>query len=485
MGKKKSVALIVIMVIVLAGLAFISVASFALSSPNYFTPLISHIQLSTDLGGGYYTVYYPEGVISQEEYELLVNSDTDSDAAETYTRHKGVYLSDEVVDANGTVRESFRTEFDTAFRVMQERFEGKNYSGHSVKLQDDYTIRVEIPYTEDETISTLFDTLGSSGAAYFADSSGNEMMELTSDSVSGVSIGIGTDGNYGLIFDFTSDGQEEFADATSTLISSSSDSSTSSGLTETSATMYLYVGDTAVLQTTIESALNQPSVYVGGGFESAAAADTIVCLVNSALDEDDVFDLALDAPEYYEFTPTMGENAGLIVAITFGALALIMAIYSIIRYKGMGLAHVFGFITFGLLFIICLALLGTVVLNMAGVLAILITATLMCGFDWYAFKNIAEEFATGKTLTASIKAGYNRSIALTIDVHVLVFAAALILSFIATGAVFYAATILVIGTLLSAACTLGVTRFFFYVLLALPKRKIAFCNFKREETEDA
>ena len=129
--------------------------------------------------------------------------------------------------------------------------------------------------------------------------------------------------------------------------------------------------------------------------------------------------------------------------------------------------------------------LGTVVLNMAGVLAILITAALMCGFDWYAFKNIAEEFATGKTLTASIKAGYNRSIALTIDVHVLVFAAALILSFIATGAVFYAATILVIGTLLSAACTLGVTRFFFYVLLALPKRKIAFCNFKREETEDA
>ena len=50
MGKKKSVALIVIMVIVLAGLAFISVASFALPSPNYFTPLLSHIQLSTDLG---------------------------------------------------------------------------------------------------------------------------------------------------------------------------------------------------------------------------------------------------------------------------------------------------------------------------------------------------------------------------------------------------------------------------------------------------
>ena len=483
MGKKKSVALIVIMVIVLAGLAFISVASFALSSPNYFTPLLSHVQLSTDLGGGYYTVYYPEGVISQEEYDLLVHSETDSDAAETYTKHKGVYLSDEIANADGTVKDSFQAEFDTAFRMLQTRFEGKNYSGYSVKLQDDYTIRVEVPYGN-ETASTLFDTLGSDGGAYFADTSGNQLMELTSESVRSASVGIGTDGNYGVIFEFTSEGQEEFATMTTNLMSSSSSSSTDSTST-TSATFYLYVGDTAILQTSISAALNQPSVFVGGGYTSPEAADTVVCLINSTLNEDDVFNLSLEAPEYYEFEPTMGANAGLVVAIVFGALALVMAIYSIIRYKGMGLAHVFGFITFALLMIVCLSLIESVVLNMAGVLAILFTAALVCGFDWYAFKNIADEFATGKTLTASIKGGYKKSLALTIDVHVVLFVAALILSFAATGAVFYAATILLFGTLLSAACTLGVTRFFFYVFLAQPKNKIAFCNFKREETEDA
>ena len=481
MGKKKSVALIVIMVIVLAGLAFISVASFALSSPNYFTPLISHIQLSTDLGGGYYTVYYPEGVISQEEYDLLINSDTDSDAAETYTRHKGVYLSDEIAGEDGTVSESFQAEFDTAFRVMQERFEGKNYSGYSVKLQDDYTIRVEIPYTE-ETVSTLFDTIGSDGVAYFADSSGNELMELNDEYVRSVAVGVGTDGNYGLIFNFTSEGQAEFADVTTDLMSSVT---SSSDTTVSSATMYLYVGDTAILQTSISSVLDQAAVYVGGGFATPEAADTVVCLVSSALSEDNIFDLTLEAPEYYEYGPTMGANAGLIVAIVFGVLTLVMAVYSIIRYKGMGLAHVLGFITFALLMILCLSLVESVVLNMAGVLAILLTAALVCGFDWYAFKNIADEFATGKTLTASIKAGYKKSLALTIDVHVVLFVAALILYFAATGAVLYAATILLFGTVLSAACTLGVTRFFFYVLLAQPKNKIAFCNFKREETEDA
>ena len=148
MGKKKSVALIVIMVIVLVGLTFLSVASFPLSSPYHFKPLLGNIRLSTDLGGGYYTVYYPEGVISQEEYDLLVNSETGSDAVETYTKYKGIYYSDEIAADDGSISESFVEEFNTAFRTLQERFESKNYPGYSVKLQDDYTIRVEIPEFE-------------------------------------------------------------------------------------------------------------------------------------------------------------------------------------------------------------------------------------------------------------------------------------------------------------------------------------------------
>ena len=68
--------------------------------------------------------------------------------------------------------------------------------------------------------------------------------------------------------------------------------------------------------------------------------------------------------------------------------------------------------------------------------------------------------------------------------HVVLFVAALLLYFVATGAALYMSLILMFGTVISAACSLGVTRFFFYVLLAQPKNKIAFCNFKREETED-
>ena len=492
MGKKKSVALIVIMVIVLVGLTFLSVASFPLSSPYHFKPLLGNIRLSTDLGGGYYTVYYPEGVISQEEYDLLVNSETGSDAVETYTKHKGIYYSDEIAADDGSISESFVEEFNTAFRTLQERFESKNYPGYSVKLQDDYTIRVEIPSSKDpetgnfrESPQTLFDTLGNDGAAYFADESGDELMRLDSETVKSTAIGVGTDGGYGVIFNFTSEGQSEFYEATSVLMNdAASDNSDTTGGTTIQASLFLHVGDTAIVETTIESVLNQQSVFIGGGFSTPEAAETVTCLINSVLDEENVFDLQLEAPDYYEFGPTMGDNIALVVAIVFGVLILAMAVYSIVCYRGMGLAHVLSFITFALLMVLFLSLIDAVVLNMAGVLAILAVSALLCGFDWYAFKNIADEFATGKTLTASIKEGYKKSLALTIDVHVVLFVAALLLYFVATGAALYMSLILMFGTVISAACSLGVTRFFFYVLLAQPKNKIAFCNFKREETED-
>ena len=63
MGKKKSAALIVLFTVVLVGLVFMSVASFPVSAVYNYNSLLSMIDLSTDLGGGYTAVYYPEDVI--------------------------------------------------------------------------------------------------------------------------------------------------------------------------------------------------------------------------------------------------------------------------------------------------------------------------------------------------------------------------------------------------------------------------------------
>lgn len=498
MGKKKSAALIVLFTVVLVGLVFMSVASFPVSAVYNYNSLLSMIDLSTDLGGGYTAVYYPEGVISQEEYNALAadyedkkdEADAPENPKDLYHQYGGVYIENESWNSDeGDVTEAFRNEFDSAFRALQNRFEQKSYSAYSIKLQDGYTIRVDVPYT-DEDVTTMFDTMAYSGRLYFSDSgptvslaAKNILMEGTSEYIREAGAMAYGGNGYATYIRFTSAGQAEFASITESLANSSS-SSESGG--DTTATLYIYMGENILTSAPVESAMNQDTVYIYNTNSpmTQGEAETLAAVINSALIDENVFDINLDASRIATFEPTLGVNAALIAAIVFGALIVVMLIVSLIRFKGMGLAHLYGFLTYAVVFVLCLAFIDAVQLSVAGVIAIALSAAVMVFFNWYAFKNIREEFASGKTLTASVKAGYKKSLAFTIDAHIVLLLLSAALCLISTGTMFYAGLILVLGTVISAACTLAVTRFCLYVFLAQPKNKIAFCNLKREETED-
>lgn len=498
MGKKKSAALIVLFTVVLVGLVFMSVASFPVSAVYNYNSLLSMIDLSTDLGGGYTAVYYPEGVISQEEYNALAadyedkkdEADAPENPKDLYHQYGGVYIENESWNSDEEdVTEAFRNEFDSAFRALQNRFEQKSYSAYSIKLQDGYTIRVDVPYT-DEDVTTMFDTMAYSGRLYFSDSgptvslaAKNILMEGTSEYIREAGAMAYGGNGYATYIRFTSAGQAEFASITESLANSSS-SSESGG--DTTATLYIYMGENILTSAPVESAMNQDTVYIYNTNSpmTQGEAETLAAVINSALIDENVFDINLDASRIATFEPTLGVNAALIAAIVFGALIVVMLIVSLIRFKGMGLAHLYGFLTYAVVFVLCLAFIDAVQLSVAGVIAIALSAAVMVFFNWYAFKNIHEEFATGKTLTASVKAGYKKSLAFTIDAHIILLLMSGAICLISTGMMFYAGLIFVLGTVISAACTLAVTRFCLYVFLAQPKNKIAFCNLKREETED-
>lgn len=490
MGKKKSVVLIILFTIVLVGLLFISVTpTFPVKSPYNFRSLLSIVDLGSDLGGGYSVVYYPEGVISAEQYEgkvaqyeeLKGTEDEISDPSEEYVAHGGVYLSQEIMEGE-EVSETFLAEFDSAYAAVRSRFEGKNFTEYSVKLQDDYTIVVNIPdVSEQESVSTLFTSFSYSGSLLFTDDAGNEMAGTSENIKSAGVVGSG-DSGYAIVINFTKAGRAAFSEMTGAMVnSSSSDSSGSS-----SATMYIRVGDNDLVANgiSVTSQMDQDAIYISGSYSTRESAETVACMINSVLDEDAVFTRSLTVGEIYSYGPTMGENVALIAACVIGVAILAMIVVSLVRYKGMGLAHVFGFLTYALAFILCISLIEGIIVNIAGLLAIVLSAAVMCGFNYYAFRNIRDEFNTGKTLTAAIKSGYKKSLALTIDAHIVLFLASLVVYLIALGSAQYMALIFMLGTVLSAACTLAVTRFYFYMFLAQPKNKIAFCNFKREETED-
>ena len=483
MGKGKSVLLIVLVTIVLAGLLFIGFTpSFAVGVSD-FGSLLSNVDLGTDLGGGYTTVYYPEGVMSASDYAI-----EDDETQADYTQYKGIYLSNENYDADTQqVTEEFSSEFNKAYAALSYRYEQMGFVNASVVKENDYTIRVTIPHLSDDTVlDTVFTQLSYSGSLHLSDSeittSNAERRAEVWDSslVSSAGVASAGDQGYAVTINFTAEGRAKFAELTAGMVSSSDSSSSSSS----SGTLYIYVGMNQIITVSVSEEMDQDTIYISGSFTTREAAQSIASTINSVLNEDDVFDLNINYSYLYEFAPTMGENTAAWVAAAVGALFLAAIIVSLVKFKGMGLAFTYGFLTWLLALLLCVSLIGGIVVDFGGVLMIVLSAAVMAGFSYYAYNNIRKEFSTGKTLTASIKSGFKKSIALTIDVHLVLALAALVLWLVSTGTVAFMSLIFLIGTVLSGLVTLLVTRFYLYMFMAQPKNKIAFCNFRREEAED-
>ena len=243
------------------------------------------------------------------------------------------------------------------------------------------------------------------------------------------------------------------------------------------------MGDEQLMNVNITEKIDQNYALISG-FTTRSAAKSVAVVLDTALKENDRFDLSFSNAGAATFDATMGQNAAMLIAIVFGVSILIMTILFLVFFKGMGLAHVFGFLSFATLFVLLLALVEGIQLTMGGVLAIVLTAVIVIACNLMAFKNIAQEFETGKTLTASIKSGYKKSLAFTIDIHILLLVAAIILWAISSSVVKVAALVFIIGIALSALVTLLLTRFYLFLFVSSVKNKIAFCNFKREELED-
>ena len=331
MGKKKSVALIVLISLILAVLLAMSVASFSVpSTVKNYNSLLSVIDLGCDLGGGYQTVMYPEGVISKEEYQSLVEADEAS--AEDYTAYKGVYLSTDIY-SNNEISETFQSEFDTALKIIQRRYENKGFSDYKLRVQDDYTIIAEIPDT-DEDADNVFEKLALSGMLTFRSSastanSRNVLMEGTSEYIKSVEVS-GSDETYYVVLNFTKAGRKEFTKITTELAaSSSSDSSSGSS---SGASLYVFMGTEQLMNVSVTEAIDQNYVAISG-FTTRSTATSVSVVLDTALHESDRFDLTFTNSGAASFTATMGEHAALYIAIAFGVAILAMIVAFLIRYR--------------------------------------------------------------------------------------------------------------------------------------------------------
>jgi SecD/SecF fusion protein len=158
--------------------------------------------------------------------------------------------------------------------------------------------------------------------------------------------------------------------------------------------------------------------------------------------------------------PSLGQdsiNKGVLAGIIgFGMVFFFMAIY----YRISGLIADIALI-FNIFYLLAFMSAGHFTLTLPGIAGIILTMGMSVDSNVLIFERIREELRTGKTIRASIEAGYKRALLTVVDSHVTTLITALVLFLFGTGQVKGFAVSLSLGVSISLFTALVITKVIF------------------------
>jgi SecD/SecF fusion protein len=202
----------------------------------------------------------------------------------------------------------------------------------------------------------------------------------------------------------------------------------------------------------IQTPITGGSGQISGNFTPQSANDLAVLLRAGALPA------SLDIVEERSVGPSLGADsvkAGINAGLVGGALVVV---FMILAY---GIFGIFADIAVGLNVLLILgglSLLGAT-LTLPGIAGIVLTIGMSVDANVLIYERIREEKAAGRSVIASIEAGYSRAIATIVDAHVTNLIAAVVLFFLGTGTVQGFAVTLALGIITSLFTAYLVTLF--------------------------
>ena len=500
MGKIKSAICIALFTLLIAALCFVCTVSFSYGTNELhtFNSILRMTAKDADLGapygsdgylgGGYSAVYYPEGVISEKVFEdnyasYLEQEEKDEYAAK-YVKYGNLYLEKDEVCGTGDSNEpsdAFKTEFSNTVALLEKRFAAIKKDGVRFEIRDEYTVSAFLP--KDLMTNELYAFvcnayMGEVTVRYgtAADSASTVLPARTNktirDYLKGASSRTAADGTVYVVINFTSLGRDEIAAATAEASSGSGN------------TLYFMIGENSVIPLSVSEALDQSSLYISGSY-SAESAKICAEAINTALRyefSEDTLELTLGESYFHE--ALYGSNALYAMYIAYGICFVAMAAFFFVRYRRLAFAHLYSYLIFLFVMILCVWSIPFAYISTETFLAFMLASLVFCVCNAFVFEKARGEYALGKTISSSVKNAYKRSMWHLIDVHLVLAALSFIVYGIALTNLSAFAFVFGLGVVLSGLATIGLTRFMWAIMIACSKNKGAFCNFKREEVED-
>ncbi|MBD5631695.1 MAG: hypothetical protein HDP34_00495 [Clostridia bacterium] len=492
MGKIKSAiitAFLVAAIIVLALFATISCNVPGTNGVKRYNSFISNIRLGSSLTGEAYALLYPEGVISSADYDLVVNDSENADSAkypDKYTSCGGLYVEKDKLGES----DDFKNSVASDARIIADRF-GKK--GYTVSVEDDYSIKVSVPTNFNYAAFSGKDATARSNALseishtvkYLMLDGGLSLRDGTEYDSSKSLLSIREDistyfksisfysmaGQYAVRMNLTNEGFDKL----NAVITAG----------ESGGTAYFYIGETNLNLTMSlgsDKALTEKTMLYSA---DKSYAEDFAILLKSVVNGNKLvnsysYDSNTDEP--LALTPVFGEYAAIYLLV---AMLLVIAgaiAGSVIKYKKLGLVNAIMVLIYALVIVTATMLIG-IQLTIAGAFVAALGLALMCFTNFRVFEAVRAETATGRTIQASVKLGYKKTLFTILDLHVVLLVAALMLTLIGVGEVSACGFIFFIATICSYVLY-WFTRLMWFVISSPVKDKFKFCGYKREVLDD-
>ncbi len=211
----------------------------------------------------------------------------------------------------------------------------------------------------------------------------------------------------------------------------------------------IYLDEELLTNPTVQAVIKEEGIITGYQTESEARSDAIL-----------IKEGALPVPVEIIETRTVGPTLGKISiqhSLRAGLIGLLLVgLYMMVYYRFPGLLAAVALAIYGLLLMGTMAGLGAV-LTLPGIAGIILSIGMAVDANIIIFERIKDERGSGKTLKASIDAGFKRSYTTIIDANVTTLITALILAYFTSGTVRGFAVTLGIGVLVSMFTAFFVT----------------------------
>lgn len=226
----------------------------------------------------------------------------------------------------------------------------------------------------------------------------------------------------------------------------------------------IVLDDKVITAPVIQTAITGGSGQISGNFTAQSANDLAVLLRAGALPA------SLDVVEERSVGPSLGADS-IRAGLTAGVIASVLVLaFMVIAY---GMFGVFANVALLLNIVLILASLSGLgaTLTLPGIAGIVLTIGVAVDANVLIYERMREEQRAGKSILASLDAGFHRAWGTIIDSHLTQLIAAIVLYFLGSGPIQGFAVTLALGILTSLFTAYTVTRFFISVWYRVKRPK--------------